>query len=82
MLISSLTVSIDTCSINVSLNNEALVPFLMSILGFYIGNILNHFNQKGGNMKKHNTQIVNIASSIFFTISGVSASLTANGLTP
>ena len=44
--------------------------------------ILNHFNQKGGNMKKHNTQIVNIASSIFFTISGVSASLTANGLTP
>lgn len=58
------------------------MPFLVSILGFYISNILNQFNQKGGNMKTIKTQILSLLSSIFLTISGVSASLTANVLTP
>ncbi|MDZ7900019.1 MAG: hypothetical protein U5N85_18595 [Arcicella sp.] len=78
----SLTVSIDACSINVSSNSEVLVPFLLSILGFYFGNILNSFNQKGGIMKTINAQILNLLSSIFFTISGVGTGLAANGLTP
>lgn len=45
----------DISSIIASSNNEAFMPFLVGILAFYFGNILNHFNQKGGNIQNTNT---------------------------